>query len=127
MSFNLIPTKWISHCIIIDSRVVDTPVRRYKSNIRNYTEVGRKLLITGSGEAGAIEELGEKIKDLLGDTYSFTISPDILHSAESRQALAACDGVILIETVDHSKYAEVGEETRLIRGMNKDVIGSVLI
>lgn len=101
--------------------------RMIETNIRNYTEAGRKLLITGSGEAGSIEELGGKIRDCLGDTYSFTISPDILHNAESRQALAACDGVILIETVDHSKYAEVGEETRLIRGMNKEIVGSVLV
>ena len=65
-------------------------------------------------------------KEMLGEDFSCTISPDILHSVEARQALAACDGVVLIEELNKSKYPAVGEEAKLIRSMNKEIVGGVL-
>lgn len=100
--------------------------RMVETNIRNYASTGKKLLITGSGAAGKYESVAEKIKEMLGEDFSCTISSDILHSVEARQALANCDGVVLIEELNKSKYLAVGEEAKLIRSMNKEIVGGVL-
>lgn len=100
--------------------------RMVETNIKNYAGTGKKLLITGSGAAVNYERIAAKIKELLGDDFTCTISSDILHSVEARQALAACDGVVLIEELNKSKYLAVGEEAKLIRSMNKEIVGGVL-
>ena len=101
-------------------------LRMVETNIRNYTGAGRKLLITSSGTAKNFDRIASKIRDCLGEEYSCSLSPDILNSVETRQKLASCEGVILVETLNKSKYAEVAEEARLIRDMNKEIVGSVL-
>jgi len=101
--------------------------RMVETNIRNYAGTGKRLLITGSGAAGKFESVAAKIKEMVGEDFSCTISPDILHSVEARQALAACDGVVLIEELNKSKYSAVGEEAKLIRSMSKEIVGGVLV
>ena len=101
-------------------------LRMVETNIRNYTGTGRKLLITSSSTAKNFDRIASKIRDCLGEEYSCSLSPDVLNSVETRQKLASCEGVILVETLNKSKYAEVAEEVKLIRDMNKEIVGSVL-
>lgn len=93
-------------------------------NIRNRCENIRKLLILGNFEEEKVQPLKEKLEKA---GISCTLCGDPESSAAAWEQMAACDGVVLVETCGRSRYDRVLWQQETAGDYQKELLGCVLI
>ncbi len=85
----------------------------------------KKIAFTGMADA---EELKKAVAAInLGNAYSVVCAPDILTNAESIEAVAAVDCVVLVEQQEKSVLSDITKELEALKAWNKTVLGAVLV
>ncbi len=96
------------------------------TNIRLSLEEKSSIVFLGTADQAEISTLVDSIRGDL-DGYSLIEAYDILYSPDQRMKLRQADNIVLVEKKKKSKYSEIDEELKVLAGMNKNVIGVVLI
>ena len=92
---------------------------------RNYAGDMKKILVTGSADAGVLAHAAEALKSELGE-IQVVAGNNMLENVETVRELPECDGVILVEQCGVSKYSAVEAEIEKILDLKKSVVGCVV-
>lgn len=84
-----------------------------------------KIAFTGMADAEKLKKAVAAMK--LGDAYSAVCAPDILTKAESIEAVAAADCVVLVEQQEQSYLTDITKELEALKAWNKTVLGAVIL
>ncbi|MCD8053388.1 MAG: hypothetical protein LUF00_04980 [Lachnospiraceae bacterium] len=88
----------------------------------------KRIYLTGTGSAERMEEAARQISEKLqGEIESVCYGKSVVMDPESLEALAASDGVVLVEQIDSSRYDDVKRECELCALNHVSVIGSVVL
>ena len=100
--------------------------RLIAANVKNYAGDMKKLLITGSAPADTLMRVAEALKSELGEIQT-VVGNCMLEDVETVRELPLCDGVILVEQCETSKYSAIETEIEKIHDLKKSVVGCVVI
>lgn len=95
-------------------------------NVKNYMEEGQKILILGSASNGKISEIAEELRRRVPGA-EIQVGQDMEQYAETLRLLPEAGQVILVEERGKSKYEEIQNQVEVIRSLNKDIIGCVVV
>lgn len=85
----------------------------------------KKIAFTGMAEAEELKKAAAAMK--LGSEYSVICAPDILTNAESVEAVAQADCVVLVEQQEKSVLTDIAKELEALKAWNRTVIGVVVV
>ena len=91
------------------------------ANYSNLTKDCNKVLITGTGDAKAMDEAVKEL-GLKGD-----FKPDIFSNPDVLKTVPDYDGVVLLEQRKVSLYKTVNNEINLISNSGTEIIGAIII
>lgn len=95
-------------------------------NVKNYMEEGQKILILGSASNGKMSEIAEELRKRVPGA-EIQVGQDMEQYAETLRLLPEAGQVILVEERGKSKYEEIQNQVEVIRSLNKDIIGCVVL
>ncbi len=95
-------------------------------NILQSAGDAKKLLLTGSVDAGKLEKMRAGLSEPLKD-YTLDTASHIVSNAAQLQKVTECDGVILVEEAEVSTHREIREELVTLRNLGKPVIGCIVL
>ncbi len=88
----------------------------------------KNVFITGTAGDGESKQIMEQIQEALSDTGAeIFIGKDVVYDPSSLEQMTASDGVVFVERVDRSPYADIQKEVELCQMYHIPVIGSVVI
>ena len=96
------------------------------TNIKLSLNTESALVFSGTADQIAIKTLIDSIKSDL-DGYNLIEASDILNNPDQRIKLRQADNVVLVEKKKKSQYSAIDEELKVLAGMNKNVVGVILI
>ena len=85
----------------------------------------KKILVTGSADAGVLAHAVEALKSELGE-IQVVAGNNMLEDVQTVRELPECDGVILVEQCGVSKYSVVEAEIEKVFDLKKYVVGCVV-
>lgn len=98
-----------------------------KSDLASREEAAGWKTIAFTGMAD-VEELKKAVAAMkLGSEYSVLCASNILTDAESIEAVAAADCVVLVEQQEKSVFADITKELESLKAWNKTVLGAVIV
>lgn len=113
----------------LEGKVSRKPAEVYEImavNVKNYMKEGKKILIIGSAANDKMTEIAkELVKRLPG--VEIQVGQDIEHYAETLRLLPEAGQIILVEERGKSKYGEIQNQIEVIRSLEKDIIGCVVM
>ena len=95
------------------------------ANVKNYAGDMKKILVTGSADAGGLAHAVEALKSELGE-IQVVAGNNMLEDVQTVRELPECDGVILVEQCGVSKYSTVEAEIEKVIDLKKNVVGCVV-
>ena len=95
------------------------------ANVENYAGDMKKILVTGSADAGVLAHAVEALKSELGE-IQVVAGNNMLEDVQTVRELPECDGVILVEQCGVSKYSVVEAEIEKVFDLKKYVVGCVV-
>ncbi len=95
------------------------------ANVKNYAGDMKKILVTGSVNAGVLAHAAEALKSELGE-IQVVAGNNMLEDVQTVRELPECDGVILVEQCGVSKYSTVEAEIEKVIDLKKNVVGCVV-
>ncbi len=88
----------------------------------------KSIYLTGTAGDGESEQIIEQIQASLADSdVQISSGRDVACDPASLEQMTASDGVVFVERVDRSPYADIQKEVELCQTYNIPVIGSVVI
>ncbi len=96
------------------------------ANIRLSIDEKSTVVFSGTADKTEISALIDSINNDL-DGYSLIEASDILNKPDQRLKLRQTDNVVLVEKKKKSQYSAIDEELKVLAGMNKNVVGVILI
>lgn len=96
-------------------------------NITNLAKDGGVFLVTGTVDTGRLQELTKAILPQLQENVALMIGADMNFTAATLEALAECDGVILVEERGKSLRGKIQKECESIVALEKRVVGYVVV
>lgn len=96
------------------------------ANTRNYMEGQKTLLITGTACTEKISEVAQKLRAEMPEIEILS-GGSMLNTVETLTMLPKCEGVILVEQCNISKYGEIELEIEKTQDLGKSVVGCVVI
>ncbi len=98
-----------------------------KSDIESREDAAEWKTVAFTGTA-SVEDVQKTVAAFnMDNTYNVICAPDVLTNAESIDAVAGADCVVLIETKEKSVNAEIAKELEALKAWNKPVLGAVVI
>ena len=97
------------------------------ANVTNLARGGGLFLVTGTVDAGRLQGLMEAVVPLLQEDVSLAAGADMNRTAGTLEALAECDGVILVEERGKSLRGKIQREHESIAALDKPVVGYVVL
>lgn len=97
------------------------------ANITNLVSEGGLILITGTVDIERLQEFSSVILAQLSENISLMTGAYMNENADTLEALAECDAVILVEERNKSSRAKIQREQDNIEAFGKKVIGYVLL
>ncbi len=86
------------------------------------------IYLTGTGENPQSEQLMAQIAEQLKESIqSVSYGRSIIYDPESLERMTTADGVVLVECVDVSAYADMERETELCSTYDAPIIGGIVI
>ena len=90
-----------------------------------------RIFVTGSGMDKASVKLKERICERLaeqgGADLTVAAGDCVMHDPASLRRLAESDGVVLVEGIDASRYADIEREIEICRKYETNILGSVVM
>ena len=96
-------------------------------NITNFVKSGGTFLVTGTVSIEIPQDLTNAILPQLEENVALMTGADMNINATTLEALAECDGVILVEERDHSLRAKIQRECESIVALKRPVVGYVVM
>ncbi len=96
-------------------------------NITNLAPDGGLFLVTGTVEAGKLQELTKGLVPLLQKNVMLAVGADMNRTAGTLEALGECDAVILVEERGVSLRGRIQREHESIAALGKPVVGYVVL
>lgn len=96
------------------------------ANITNLAKDNKNLLLTGTVSAEELDVLAKNVAPDLKD-IRLQVMDSMKRNPETIKQLTRCDGVVLVEKRNVSKYNEIQEEQDLIRALEIPVVGYVML
>ena len=96
-------------------------------NITNLAKDGGVFLVTGTADMERLQELTKAILPQLQENVALMVGEDMNVTASTLEALAECDGVILVEERDRSLRGRVRTECESVAALGKRVVGYVVV
>lgn len=106
---------------------VEEACRIVAMNITNLAKDGGVFLVTGTVDTEKLQELTRAILPQLQENVALMVGEDMNVTASTLEALAECDGVILVEERDRSLRAGVRKECESVEVLGKRVVGYVVV
>lgn len=112
----------------ISGKVTREEVNRIVAvNITNLAKDGGVFLVTGTADTERLQELTKAILPQLQENVALMIGADMNTTAGTLEALAECDGVILVEERGKSLRGKIQKECESIGALGKKVVGYVVV
>lgn len=108
----------------LEGRTTGSNAEALAANIANQGKNTKNLLLLGSFDPQALAPLTQQLDRL---QVTFTLCSDPAQTAQSINALAQCDGVILVETCGKSVYAQVAQCKATVDQYEKPILGCIVI
>lgn len=118
--------KWLNR---LEGKVSRKPAEVYEImavNVKNYMKAGKKIMILGSASNEKMSEIAEELKRRV-DGIEIQVGQDMEHYAETLSLLPEAGQIILVEERGQSKFEEIQSQVEVIRSLDKDIIGCVVI
>ena len=96
------------------------------ANITNLAKDKKNLMLTGTVSAKELDVIAENVAPDLKD-IQLQVMDNMNSNPETIKQLTRCDGVILVEKRNASKYAEIQMEQELIRALEIPVVGYIML
>lgn len=96
------------------------------ANARNYMDGQKTLLVTGTADADKVAEVAQKLRTEMPEIEILS-GGSMLNTVETLTMLPKCEGVILVEQCNISKYGEIAQELEKAQDLGKSVVGCVVI
>ena len=97
------------------------------ANVTNLAGSGGVFLVTGTVDIERLQEFSSMILSQLHENIMLITGADMNENADTLEALAECDAVILVEEIDKSSRVRIQKELDSIDALNKTVVGYVLL
>ena len=97
------------------------------ANITNLAKDGGLLLVTGTVDMERLQEFSNIILSQLNENILIVTGTDMNENADTLEALAECDAVILVEERNKSSRVKIQKEQDSIEAFGKTVIGYILL
>ena len=97
------------------------------ANITNLAGDGGLLLVTGTVDIERLQEFSSIILTQLNENILLVTGSDMSENADTLEALAECDAVILVEERNKSSRVKIQREQDSIEAFGKNVMGYVLL
>lgn len=104
----------------------DAVLQRICTNIENYAESDRKLMVVGTAGESEVQNISQYLKENLAEKniiYGGNLNTNI----SALQELPSCDGIILVEKRGDSHHASIQNEIEAARNLNKKIVGYILL
>lgn len=108
----------------LEGRTLGSNAEALAANIANQGKNTQNLLLLGSFDPQVLAPLTQQLTRL---QVTFTLCSDPAQSAQSINALAQCDGVILVETCGKSVYDQVAQCKATVDQYEKSILGCIVI
>lgn len=96
------------------------------ANVANHCPENATLLVAGTADEAAMEKVAAALtKALPGVTV--IAGGSLLESLIAIEGLSKCDAVLLVERCGVSRYSQVGAQLEAIKGMDKQLLGCVVL
>lgn len=95
-------------------------------NVRNYMQVGKKILILGSASNEKMLEIAEELKKRV-DGIEIQVGQDMEHYAETLSILPEAGQIILVEERGRAKFEEIQSQVEVIRSLDKEIMGCIVL
>ena len=96
------------------------------ANVANHCPENATLLVAGTADEAAMEKVAAALtKALPGVTV--IAGGSLLESLMAIEGLSKCDAVLLVERCGVSRYSQVGAQLEAIKGMDKQLLGCVVL
>lgn len=92
------------------------------AKIRGFAPEANTILLAGQADARAAAALADKLDD-----PRFRACGSLLTDPQAMELLRTCDAVVLVEQCGLARYSKVNRETELIRELNADLVGCLVI
>lgn len=118
--------KWLNR---MEGKVSRKPAEVYEImavNVINYMKAGKKIMILGSASNEKMVEIAEELKRRV-DGIEIQVGQDMEHYAETLSLLPEAGQIILVEERGQSKFEEIQSQVEVIRSLDKDIIGCVVL
>lgn len=99
---------------------------RITANVMNFSEKNSKVLLTGTIDETALNDLGIRLQEKFSG-IELTVSPDINVNTSTLKILPEYDGVIFAEKKGVSKCGQVTKEIEIVNNFKKSVIGCIIL
>lgn len=103
----------------------DAVLEMITTNIGNYASGKTRLFITGFASQDTMDKVCQQIHKDLPELCVET-ARDMISNASVRKAIAECEGIILVEERNTSKYSLIAQELELASNIGCEVIGVVV-
>lgn len=94
-------------------------------NVENYKEDSSKLMLTGTVEDAALQDIAGKLRPMLNG-IELQVASDMNESPATLKQLPECDGVILVEERGSSKITGIEQEIEVIKNLKKKIVGCIV-
>ncbi|WP_026508722.1 hypothetical protein [Butyrivibrio sp. MC2013] len=106
---------------------LDYIAENIKAGLKKRPDIGNnKLVISGMADENSISELISKLADKLSG-YEIIHGENMAGSPAAIAAISDCRAVILVEGRDKSSFKDIDKELRIIRDLEADLIGVILV
>ncbi len=95
-------------------------------NVRNYMQTGKKILILGSASNEKMSEIAEELKKRV-DGIEIQIGQNMEHYAETLSLLPEAGQIILVEERGKAKFEEIQSQVEVIKSLDKDIMGCIVL
>lgn len=96
-------------------------------NITNLAKDGGVFLVTGTVDMETLQKFTKLILPQLQEKVALMTGADMNITAGTLEALAECDGVILVEERNKSLWTKIRKECECIEKLEKKVVGYVVV
>lgn len=118
--------RWIARLEGKSSRKPSEVYEIMAVNVRNYMKEGKKILLLGPVAHDKMTEIAEELRKRLPGV-EIQVGQDIEHYAETLRILPEAGQILLVEERGKSKYGEIQNQIDVIRSLDKDIMGCVVL
>jgi hypothetical protein len=118
-------TRWLMRLEGRDCTNAQVRLELIAADVSNRCKDIRTLLVAGSVDAQLRTALEDVLRKRLDGVRLVGVA-DVLDSVDALEALRDCDGVLLVEQCEVSRYATIAQQAEVIEDYGKKLLGCVL-